>query len=487
MFKRDELFIGGHWESSSGADRLRIISPSTEEEVGNLPAPTLDDLDRAVASARAAFENGPWPRMSVAERSEYLQQMVRQLVLRAEEAIDLQIDEMGGTRRFIEANLHGVPLLLNQILGDAEQIHLSEVRDGTIGKVMVLQDPVGVVAGVVPWNSPVMAAMTKLVPALLMGCPIVLKPAPESPMSAYVIAEAVEAAGLPEGVVSILGGGLEIGERLVGHPGIDMVTFTGSTTAGRSVAATCGQRLKPVTCELGGKSAAIFLPDADIDRFLPVYLGNCVRNVGQICNSLSRVLIQQDRQGELVDALTETLAKMKIGDPHDEDTDFGPVAAERQRIKVEAYIQQGIEEGAVLAFGGGRPATMSRGWYVEPTVFRDVDNKMAIAQEEIFGPVISVIPYRDVVEAVAIANDSQFGLFGSVYGPDVAVAVDVARQLQTGTCAVNEGPPSGGGGPFGGLKQSGLGRERAPEGLLHFLETRSISMPAGVSAPGSNS
>jgi aldehyde dehydrogenase (NAD+) len=483
MYKRDELFIGGRWEGSAGSDRLQVISPTTEQVIGDVPAPTSDDVDRAVNSARRAFDGGPWPRMSVVERAAYLRRVVDHLTTHSDEATELQIDEMGGTRRFIEANVSAIPLLLDQVVRDAEQVPLTEVRRGTVGDVLVLHDPVGVVAGIVPWNSPLMAAMTKLVPSLLMGCPIVVKPAPESPLSGYALAEAVEAAQLPPGVVSILGGGLAVGEHLVSHPWVDMVTFTGSTLGGRSVAATCGVQLKRVACELGGKSAAIFMPDADLDRFVPVHLGNCIRNVGQICISLSRVLVPRERQDDLVERIVASLSAMRIGDPHDRDTDIGPLAAERQRARVEHYIKQGIDEGAVLALGGRRPAGMNRGWYVEPTLFRDVDNRMTVAREEIFGPVICVIPYQDLDEAVSIANDSDYGLFGSVYSDDLASATAIARRLETGTCAVNDGPPSGGGGPFGGWKQSGVGRERAPEGLLEYLETRSIAMPAGARVP----
>ena len=483
MFKRDELFIGGRWASPEGNQRLEVVSPSTEEVVGNIPAPEAGDVDRAVAAARVAFEDGPWPHMSVAERAAHMQAVVDRLMERSDEATELQIDEMGGTRRFIDANVKAIPALLRQLVGDAEHVALAEDREGTLGRVLVLREPVGVVAGVVPWNSPVMVAMTKLLPSLIMGCPMVLKPALESPLSAYVLAEAVQAAGLPPGVVSVLAGGREVGERLVAHRGVDKVTFTGSTIAGRRIAATCGDQLKPVTCELGGKSAAIFLPDADLDRFVPTLLGNSVRNVGQICISLSRVLVDAARHDELVERLVAAMSSMQIGDPHDRETEIGPVASERQRARVEGYIRTGLAEGATLALGGGRPAGVDRGWYVDPTVFSGVSNSMTVAREEIFGPVVCVIPYHDVDEAVAIANDSDYGLFGSVYSADVADAVAVARRIETGTCAINEGPPSGGGGPFGGWKQSGLGRERAPEGLLAFLELRSIALPAGVDLP----
>jgi aldehyde dehydrogenase (NAD+) len=483
MYARDALFIGGTWERSSGSGVLEVISPTTEEIVGRIPDPTTDDVDRAVASARAAFEEGPWPRMAIEERASFLRALVGHLMNNLDEAVELQIDEMGGTRKFNQMTTASIPGFLDRMLVDTAKVRLRELRDGVVGKVLVARDPIGVAAGVIPWNSPVMVAVTKLFPSLLMGCPMVLKPAPESPLSAYVLAEAVEAAEIPSGVVSIVAGGREVGEHLVSHRGVDKVTFTGSTPAGRRIAAICGEQLKAVTAELGGKSAAIFLPDTDVERFLPVLLGNCVRNVGQICISLSRVLVPEDMQPFLVERLIGAISAMKVGDPHDPDTDVGPLVAERQRARVESYIEAGRQDGAKLALGGGRPDGFDRGWYVEPTVFTEVEPAMRIAQEEIFGPVVSVLTYRTVDEAVAIANDSDYGLFGSVYGPSPDEALEVALRIHTGTCAINEGPPSGGGGPFGGWKQSGLGRERAREGLESFLELRSIAMPAGVDVP----
>jgi len=479
VFDRKEHFIGGNWHTASGSDLLEVVSPSTEEIVGRVPVAGPAEIDLAVGAARDAFSHGPWGRMSVAERAGYLRQFAAELAKRREESVELQIDEMGGTRQFINANLDGIGPFLERMIADAEQVRFREVRDGTVGKVVVLREPVGVTAAVTPWNSPVMVAVTKLFPSLLMGCPVVLKPAPESPLSAYVIAEAAAAAGLPAGVVSIVNGGVPAGAYLVGHPGIDFVTFTGSRGGGRAIATACGDRLRPVVLELGGKSAAVILPGVDMAPYIPSLIANSLRNSGQICISTNRVLVHQDDKDTVVRQLVDYVATMKIGDPHDPDTDFGPLAAARQRDNAERFIASGLAEGAKVVLGGGRPASQPKGWYVEPTIFTDVHNRMEIAQEEIFGPVLSVIAYRDEDEAIAIANDSVYGLGGAVFAQDVEHGLDVAAKIITGTCSVNGGPPSGGGGPFGGRKQSGLGCERAVEGLESFLELKSVALPAG--------
>jgi aldehyde dehydrogenase (NAD+) len=479
VFDRKEHFIGGNWRTATGGGLLEVISPSTEEVVGRVPLAGQAEIDEAVASARRAFESGPWRRMSLAERAGYLRRLVAELHARREQTVELQIDEMGGTRQFIEANVDGIGPFLDRMIADAGGVRFREVRDGTVGKVVVLREPVGVTAAVTPWNSPVMVAVTKLFPSLLMGCPVVLKPAPESPLSGYVLAEAVAAAGLPEGVVSIVNGGVEAGAYLVGHPGVDFVTFTGSRGGGRAIATACGDRLRPVVLELGGKSAAVILPGVDVAPYIGSLVGNSLRNSGQICISTNRVLVQHDDRDAVVGQLADYVSRMKVGDPHDADTDFGPLAAARQRDNAERFIASGLADGAKVVLGGGRPAAQRKGWYVEPTIFIDVDNRMEIAQEEIFGPVLSVISYRDEAEAIAIANDSQYGLGGAVFAADVEHGLDVAAQIVTGTCSVNGGPPSGGGGPFGGRKQSGLGCERAVEGLESFLELKSVALPAG--------
>jgi aldehyde dehydrogenase (NAD+) len=285
--------------------------------------------------------------------------------------------------------------------------------------------------------------------------------------------------GLPEGVLSIVHGDREVGEYLVTHPGVDRVSFTGSSAAGSRVAALCGERLKSATMELGGKSAAIVLADADLERDLPALISSSIPNNGQVCYATTRILAPAGRRSEIVERMTEAIGSMKIGDPHDAETRFGPLVAARQRERVEGYLKAGKDAGATVALGGGRPAHLPKGWYVEPTIFTDVDNSMRIAQEEIFGPVVCVIDYDSEDQAIAIANDSEYGLGGAVFTSDIGHGLEIAARMETGTCRINEAPPGGGGGPFGGFKKSGIGRENAREGYESYYELKSIALPPG--------
>ena len=477
MWTRDQLYVGGRWEAPTGEDRVTVVSPTTEEPFGLVPEAAGADVDAAVAAARYAFEHGPWPRMAFEQRADALGRFVAAIEQRMAEAVDLQIDEMGGVRKFLGPATGGAGPFFTRMVGDGRTIPFREARDGVTGPVVVLGEPIGVVAGIVPWNAPVMAALTKILPALLMGCPIVLKPAPESPLSAYLLAEAFDEASLPPGLFSILPGGVAVGRELVAHPGVDMVTFTGSTVAGRQIAATCGEQVKPAALELGGKSAAVVLDDADLDRYLSVLVDNALRNTGQVCVATSRILVPRRHQDEIVERLVDAVAAMRTGDPHDQQTDFGPLATARQRERVEGYIATGRDEGAKVVLGGGRPPGLDRGWFVEPTIFVNVDPSMTIAREEIFGPVLAVVSYDSDDDAVAIANDSAYGLGGAIYTADPDRALAIAGRIRTGTCQINDGLPAGGGGPFGGYKQSGLGRERGPEGLESFLELKSVAFP----------
>jgi aldehyde dehydrogenase (NAD+) len=479
MLEHTDHFIAGRWVQAKGAEFIDVISPSTEERVGRVPVALPEEIDAAVAAAREAFDSGPWPQLSISERAEYLRRLAAALDARREDVLRAQIDEMGAPHRFAVENFDAIAPSLERMIKDTERLQLREVRDGTVGKVLVLREPIGVTAAVTPWNSPVMVALSKLFPSLLMGCPIVLKPAPESPLSAYLVAAAVLDAGIPEGVVSIVNGGVEVGAHLVAHPGVDHVTFTGSVNGGKAIAAACAERLRRVTLELGGKSPAVILPGVDMTPYLPVLVGGSLRNSGQICVSTNRVIVHEDDRDNVVAQLVDYISAMKLGDPHDEDTDFGPVASAKQRQVVERFIASGNAQGARVVLGGGRPALQPRGWYVEPTIFVDVDPKMDIAQEEIFGPVLSVMTYANEGEAVAIANDSRFGLGGAVFAPDPETGIKIASRIVTGTCSVNGGPPSGGGAPFGGRKDSGLGYERDVEGLESFLELKSVTLPVG--------
>jgi betaine-aldehyde dehydrogenase len=479
MFDRRNQFIAGRWVPAAGDAVIEVVSPTTEEVVGRVPVATAGEVDLAVAAAREAFDSGPWPRLSLAERAAALHRVVDALDAKRARAVDLQILEMGATRTFNTVQLASVRSFLDAMIADAQRINQREIRDGSVGQVVVLKEPLGVTAAVTPWNAPIMVVLSKLLPSLLMGCPIVIKPAPESPLSCYVLAEAVLEAGLPDGAVSIVNGGVEVGAHLVGHPGIDLVTFTGSVGGGKAIAETCARLLRPVTLELGGKSAALIAEGVDMRPYLRSLVDSSLRNSGQMCISTNRVLVHESQRDEVVAQLIDYLGELKVGDPDDEDTYFGPLCSQRQRDIVEGFIAAGLEDGAKLVHGGGRPADRPTGWFVEPTVFVDVTNDMRIAQEEIFGPVLSVISYSDEDEAIRIANDSRFGLGGAVFAHDPEQGLALASRIVTGTCAVNGGPPSGGGGPFGGRKESGLGRERSVEGLEFFLATKAVAMPAG--------
>ncbi|GAB3199654.1 aldehyde dehydrogenase [Nocardioides hungaricus] len=476
---RDAFFIDGDWAAPATGDLIEVVSPHTEQVVATVPEGSTADIDAAVAAARNAFDHGPWPRMSPEERIEVVQGFSNLYAGRLGEMAELISTEMGAPVSF--SNLAQAPAPWMQIeafLGIARAYPWEETRAGVLGSdVVVRREPVGVVAAIPPWNVPQFTIMSKLVPALLAGCTIVVKPAPETPLDTYLMAELLQEAGVPAGVVNIVAAGREVGEHLVAHPGVDKVAFTGSTAAGRRIAAVCGEQLKRVSLELGGKSAAIVLDDADLAATMEGLKFTALMNSGQACVAQTRILASRANYATVVDALAETVGAMQVGDPMDPATEIGPMVAQRQQERVEKYIALGQEEGARVVLGGnGMPDGLSSGWYVRPTVFADVDNRMRIAQEEIFGPVLSVIAFDDVDDAVRIANDSEYGLAGTVWTGDVDAGLDVARRVRTGTYGVNTYTMDFAA-PFGGFKSSGVGREFGPEGLAHYTELKSIYKP----------
>jgi aldehyde dehydrogenase (NAD+) len=480
----DRLFIGGEWESSSGSGTIDVINPTTEEVAGRVPDSTEADVDRAVAAARQAFDHGPWPKMSPVERAAVLTKVNDALKADMQGIADLISTEMGAP---VSWGLFGQalsPTMIFDYYTDlANSYAFDEFKSGMLGPVLVASEPVGVVAAITPWNVPLFTATAKLAPALVAGCTVVFKPSPETPLDAYRLAELFEEAGLPKGVLSVLPAGREVGEYLVRHPGVDKVSFTGSTVAGRKIGAICGEQLKHFSLELGGKSAAILLDDVNLAEAIPMLMPNALMNNGEACIAQTRILAPRDRYQEVVDALVEVVSAMKVGAALDPTTEVGPLVAERQRDRVEGYIKIGQEEGAKVATGGGRPAGLDKGWFVEPTVFVDVKNSMRIAQEEIFGPVLAVIPHDGDADAIAIANDSNYGLCGSVWTADSDRGLGVARAVRTGTYMVNSGTPIDFASPFGGYKQSGVGREFGTDGLELFLEKKTINLPAGYPLP----
>ncbi|GAA2556177.1 aldehyde dehydrogenase [Streptomyces levis] len=478
LVEHGQLFIGGEWTDPLGRDVIEVISPHTEEAIGRVPHASTADVDRAVAAARRAFDEGPWPRLSLDERIEVVGRIKDGIAARHDEIARVISAQNGSPYSWsVLAQALGAVMVWDAAITVARGFTHEERRDGVLGRILVRREPVGVVAAVVPWNVPQFTAAAKLAPALLAGCTAVLKPSPESPLDAYLLGEIAREAGLPEGVLSILPADREVSEYLVGHPDIDKVSFTGSVAAGRRVMEVAARNLTRVTLELGGKSAAVVLPDADVGTAVAGIAPAAWMNNGQACVAQTRVLLPRARYDEFADALAAAAGALTVGDPLDPATEVGPLVAKRQQRRALDYIRIGQEEGAKILTGGGRPPGLERGWYVEPTLFGDVDNSMRIAREEIFGPVICLLPYDDEADAVKIANDSDYGLSGSVWTADVEHGLDIARRVRTGTYSVNTFSLDMLG-PFGGYKNSGLGREFGPEGYGEYLEHKMIHLPA---------
>ncbi len=481
----DRFFIGGEWVKPSSDAVIDVIDSTSEKLFFSVAEAKEPDMARAVAAARQAFDEGPWPRLSHEQRAEYLRAIATELEGRTEDLGQIWPRESGVLHGVAKGSVAGASATFNYYAGLAQTFPFEEeARPSMGGKFgLLVREPVGVVGAIIPWNAPLGLITYKIAPALLAGCTVILKASPEAPGEAYVIAEIAEAVGLPPGVLNVVTADREVSELLVRDPRVDKITFTGSTAAGRRIASICGERIARCTLELGGKSAAVILDDMDLAAAATALAGAECFLTGQVCSSLTRIVVSQNRHDELVDALAGIFSQVQVGDPFDAQTQMGPLVAERQRDRVEGYIAKGVAEGATLATGGGRPKHLDRGWFIEPTVFGNVDNSSTIAQEEIFGPVLSVIPAENEQDAIAIANDTIYGLNASVFTNDVERARDVARQLRSGTVGHNAFRTDFGI-AFGGFKQSGIGREGGTEGLHPFLETKTVILEGRPAAYG---
>jgi acyl-CoA reductase-like NAD-dependent aldehyde dehydrogenase len=469
MLAYDSHYYDGAWQSPARAGSVDVLSSATEVAVGRVAKGTAEDVDRAVKAARGGFER--WSHVPVEERAQWLEQLAAALKPRVPQIAEAISHEVGTALSYSTKVQVEFPIMM---IGMNARFLRSATLEEELGHSLVVKEPIGVVGCITPWNYPLHQVVCKIAPALAAGCTVVLKPAELAPLSAAILAEAAHEIGLPAGVLNIVfGEGKVVGEALVAHPDVDMVSFTGSLAAGRRVASVAGDGIKKVCLELGGKSAFVVLDDAPFDKAIPAGVNNCMQNSGQTCSAWTRMLVPRARQAEAVEVARTALAKLTLGDPFEATTRLGPLASATQRDRVIGYIEKGRQEGARLVVGGGRPSAPPTGYYVEPTIFADVEPGMHIAQEEIFGPVLSVLPYDTEADAVRMANDSIYGLAGGVWSATKERALSVARQLRTGQVDINGGrfnPLA----PFGGYKKSGVGREIGPLALHEFFQLKAI-------------
>jgi len=469
---RDKIFIGGEWVEPTGGERLEVINSTTEEVMGTIPGCGAEDADRAVRAARAAFDS--WSQTSRAERAGYLNAIAAGLGERSEEIAATISQELGMPLKLSQMIQVGLPTAQ---IASMPQLMEEVAWEEEIGNSRVLREAVGVVGAITPWNYPLNQIAAKVGPALAAGCTVVLKPSEIVPLNAFLLAEVIEAAGLPAGVFNLVTGtGPEVGEAIAGHPEVDMVSFTGSTRAGKRVSELASATVKPVAMELGGKSPNLILDDADLSRAVPDGVAKCFLNSGQTCSALTRMLVPREKLAEAEEIAAATAAAFTPGDPFEESTRLGPLVSDTQRHRVRGYIEKGVAEGAKLVTGGAEaPEGLERGYFVRPTVFSAVTPEMTIAREEIFGPVLSIQPYDGEDDAVRIANDSQYGLAGGVWSADQERAIAVAKRIRTGQIEINGGAfnPLA---PFGGYGQSGHGRENGRYGLEELLQVKSLQL-----------
>jgi acyl-CoA reductase-like NAD-dependent aldehyde dehydrogenase len=469
----DKLYIDGEWASPSTDSAIEIISPDTEEIVARVAEAREADMDAAVAAARHAFDTSDWPHLPPADRASWLKRLADALRPREAELSRAWTAQVGGLASFAPILTGNGTLNIDAMVELADSFEFEKAVETEAGAIaMIRREPAGVVAAIAPWNAPYGIMTGKIAPALLAGCTVVMKPSPETPLEAYIIAEAADAIGLPAGVLNLVCGDREASDHLVHNPGVDKVAFTGSTLAGKRIASVCGERIARCTLELGGKSAAIVLDDFPTEAAAQLLANTITIMSGQVCAMLSRAIVPKQRHDELAEAIAGEMAKIRIGHSGDPETQLGPLAMERQLHRVEGYVEQG-KATADLVCGGARPTSMNRGYFIEPTLFANVDNSSAIAQEEIFGPVLSLIPCEDGEDAIRIANDSHYGLSGSVLTTDAEEAWRIAKRMRTGGVGQN-GLRMDFKLPFGGYKQSGLGREGGAEGLGGYLETKTV-------------
>jgi acyl-CoA reductase-like NAD-dependent aldehyde dehydrogenase len=474
----DRFFIDGTWVSPSLDSMIDVIDSGTEELYFRISEAKEADMNRAVAAARRAFDEGPWPRLSHVQRAAYLRAIGATLRDRADDIAEIWPRESGVLQSIARSGARDRAGSYDLYADLADTFPFEEPARPAAGAFgLLVREPVGVVGAIIAWNAALGILTHKLAPALLAGCTVIVKASPEAPGGAYVMAEIAEAVGLPPGVVNVVTADREVSELLVRDPRVDKISFTGSTLTGRRIASILGERIGRYTLELGGKSAAVILDDADLAQAAVTLAGAECLLAGQACASLTRIVVTRHRHDELVDALAQAFSQVRVGDPFDSRTQMGPLATGRQRDRVEGFIAKGIKEGADLVTGGGRPRHLDRGYFIEPTVFGNVDNSSTIAQNEIFGPVLSVIAADDEAHAVRLANDTIYGLNASVFTQDVDRAREVARQLRSGTVGHNAFRSDFSMG-FGGFKQSGIGREGGREGLLPYLETKSVILDA---------